>query len=79
MIKLMKLLVRHIHLKTQNQNLKILKDPNDSDSPDSNLDSSTDSEWLSWADEIIEVELSNMKYAANFPITVNKNNTISNM
>ena len=32
-----------------------IKDPHDSDSPDSNLDSSSDSEWLSWADEIIEV------------------------
>ena len=28
------------------------------------------------ADKIIEVKLSNMKYAANFPTTINKNNTI---
>ena len=31
----------------------------------------------SQADKIIEVKLSNMKYAANFPVTMNKNNTIS--
>ena len=53
------------------------KDPHGSDSPDSCIDSSSDSEWLSWADKIIEVKLSNMKYAANFPITINNNNTIS--
>ena len=54
-----------------------IKDPHDSDNPDSNLDSSSNSEWLSKADKIIEVKLSNMKYAANFPVTINKNNTIS--
>ena len=53
-----------------------IKDPHNSDSPDSNLDSSPDSEWLSWADKIIEVKISNMKYATNFPVTINKNDTI---
>ena len=54
-----------------------IKDPHDSDSPDNNLDSSSGSEWLSWADEIIKVKLSNMKYAANLPVTINKSNAIS--
>ena len=49
----------------------------DSDSSDSILDSSTDSEWWSWADKTIEVKLSNIKYATNFPVTINKNKTIS--
>ena len=70
MIKLMKLLDKHIHLKAQNQNLKMLKIT-------CNLDSSSDWEWLSQADKIVEVKWSNMKYAANFPVTINKNNTIS--
>ena len=77
MIMLMKLLDKHVLLKTKNQNQEILRTPHDSDSPDSNLDSSSDSEWLSLAGNVIEVKLSNMKYAANFPITINKNNTIS--
>ena len=51
MIKLMKLLVNYMHPKTQNQNLKDIKDPHESNNPDSNLDSSSHSEWLSWADE----------------------------
>ena len=49
----------------------------DSDSSDSILSSYLDSEWLSWTDEIIEVKLSNIKYAANIPFTINKNKTIS--
>ena len=49
-----------------------IKDPHDSDSPDSNLDSSSDSEWLSQTDGIIKVKLSSMKYAMNFPVTINK-------
>ena len=52
-------------------------DLHDSDSLDSNIDSSSDSEWLPWADEIFEVKLSNMKYAANFSVTINNNNGIS--
>ena len=54
-----------------------IKDPHDSDSLESNLDSSSDSEWLSWADKIIKVKLSSMKYAANFPVIITNNNTIS--
>ena len=53
------------------------KDNHNSDSPDSNFDSSSDSEWLSWTDEIIEVTLSNMKCAMHFTVAINKNNTIS--
>ena len=56
---------------------KDINDSHDSDSLDNNLDSSSDSEWLSQTDEIIEVKLSNMKNATNFPVTINKNNTIS--
>ena len=52
------------------------KDNDDSDSPDSNLDSSLYSEWLSQTYEIIEVKLSNMKYATNFPVAINKNNSL---
>ena len=77
MIKLMKLLVKQVNLKTQNQILETLKTPMTLDIPDSNLYSSSDSEWLSWADKIIEVSLSNMKYDANFPVTINNNNTVS--
>ena len=51
--------------------LEDTKDSHDSDNPDSNLDSSSDSEWLSQTDKIIEVKLSNMKYAMNFPVTIN--------
>ena len=53
------------------------KEHHKSDSSDSILDSSLDSEWLSWTDEIIEVKLSNIKYATNFPVTINKNEIIS--
>ena len=53
------------------------KDHHDSDSPISNFDSSSDSEWLSQTDEIIEVTISNMKQAVNFPVTINQNRTIS--
>ena len=53
------------------------KDHHHSDSPDSNFDSLADSEWLSQTDEIIEVTLSKMKYVMNFPVTINRNNTIS--
>ena len=53
------------------------KDPHDSNSPDSNTYSSSHSEWLSQAEYMIKVKLSNMKYAANFPVTINNNNTIS--
>ena len=41
------------------------------------IESSSDSEWLSQGDVIIEVKLSNMKYAVKFPVTINNNNTIS--
>ena len=43
----------------------------------SNFNSSSDSEWLSGTDEIIKVTLSNMKYATNFHVTINRNSTIS--
>ena len=66
MIKVNELLVKQVCLKTLNQILKILTTP-DFNSPDNNLNSPSDSEWVSWADEIIEVKLSNMKYAAKFP------------
>ena len=50
--------------KTLNQNLKTLKTP------------MTATVWISQADEIIDVKLSNMTYAANFHVTINNNNAI---
>ena len=44
MIKLMKLLVKHIHLKNTKSEPEDIKDPLDCNSPYSNLDSSSDSE-----------------------------------
>ena len=32
---------------------------------------------LPWTDEVIEVTISDMKYAANFPVTINYNKIIS--
>ena len=63
--------------KTTKSEPEDIKKCHDSDSPDSNLESSSDSEWLSWIGEIIEVKLSNMKYTANFPGTINNDSTIS--
>ena len=47
------------------------------DNLDNTADSSSDSKWLSREHEIIEVKLSNSKYAANFPAIVNNNQTVS--
>ena len=49
----------------------------DIDSLDSPVDSSLDSKWLSKEHEVIEVKLSNSKFAVNFPVKVNNNKTIS--
>ena len=49
----------------------------DSDRLANNFDSTSNSVWLSWANKIIEVTLSDMKYAVNFPVTINRNNTVS--
>ena len=75
-IRFMKLLVKHMHLKTLKSEPED-KESHDSSSLDSKLGSSSDSEWLSWADKSIEIKVSSMKYAANFPVTVNNYNTIS--
>ena len=64
MIKSMRLLNKHIHLKAHQQILKIVKN---SDSSDSILSSPLVSEWLSQADEIIEVKLNNAKICHKFP------------
>ena len=61
MMKSVKLLVKHLHLITQYWNLKICKEHLDPDSPDSILDSSSDSEWLSQADKIIEDKIKQYK------------------
>ena len=52
-------------------------DNTDIDSSDSTVHSSSDSKWLSREHEIIEVKLSNSRYAANFPVKVNNNQTVS--
>ena len=49
----------------------------DVDSSDNNTKSSSDSKWLSREQNIIEVKLSDSKYAASFPVRVNNNQTIS--
>ena len=54
---------------------KASEEHSDSDSSDSIPHSPLDLEWLS--DKIIKVKLNNEKYAANYPVTINKNNTIS--
>ena len=59
------------------QNPKHSKELNDSDSFHSSLNSSLDSELLAQTDDIIKVKLRNTKYATNFPVTINKNLTIS--
>ena len=41
------------------------------------MDLASDSEWLSQEPEIIKAKLSDHKYAANFPVTINNNQTIS--
>ena len=77
MTKSMKLLDKHVHLKTQNQNLKKLRTPMTLTVLIATLTLHQTQKKLSLADGIIEVKLSNMKYAAIFPVTINKNNTIS--
>ena len=64
-------------LRAQNQKLRILRTPTTLDSSNSNCDSSFYSEWLSQTDRIIQVTISNMKYATNFPVTIHRNRTIS--
>ena len=73
-----------VHISGQTQMLKgtkseteDIKDHHDSDSPNSNFDSSSDSESLSQTDKIIKLTISNIKHAANFPVTINWNRTIS--
>ena len=43
-----------------------------SNSPNSSFVSSSDSELLPQTDEVFKVTISNMKYAANFPVTINQ-------
>ena len=63
-------------LKGTKSEIEDTKDHHNSNNPNSNFDSSSDSEWLSQMDEIIEVTISNMKYAANFSVTIDRNRTI---
>ena len=72
----MKLLVKHVHWKNTKSDPEDFKGPHYSESPDSKLESSSDLELLSLADEIIEVKLSNMNYATYFPVKISNNNTI---
>ena len=75
-MKSMKLLMQNTHLKIQFQILKIAKNSMTKTTLDSILYSSSDSEWLSRENKIIEVKLSNTKYARNFPVTISNNKTI---
>ena len=52
-------------------------DHHDPDSPNSSFSTSSDSELPSQTDDIIKVIISDMKYAANFHVTINHNRTIS--
>ena len=48
-----------------------IQEKTDLDSCDRTMDSASDSKWLSREHEIIKVKLSDTKYAANFPVTIN--------
>ena len=62
------------HIATETDNIS---DNTDVDGSDSTMDSASDYKWLSWEHKIIEVKLSDTKYAANFPVKINSNKTVS--